>query len=424
MGAARINPLVSAAVSAPELASDVSRGNYGGAAIDALGMLPAVQAGRRLVQAARGTLPSLNMAQIPTRTVDPATGVVNDELLNNSRAAYGRIAQAPIEYHPAAIEDFSQRAQHYLQQPGARGVFTPESAPGVFNLLDRRVAELQQRGVQSLAPYDFDVLRQQLRSFPSGADSAAGQRAAAILDNYMSNPPPGAITRMAPGAMGDLRANMAIARGDWRAGKTAETVEQEIDRAGTRAGGAHSGLNVDNATRQRLSSLTSTDAGEQKIFGATWPERQAINAVVEGDPLTNKLRYVSNRMGGGGGFTGTFGGGIAGHTVNALLGSWGVDPVTATAAGMGVGYGWPKIGEQFRQAANERTVRAAGNVVDQIRQNSPLYQARQLAAGPPITDPRAMARDAIAYALMPQLQDSAKNAWDQAHVPYSNQEQP
>lgn len=428
-------PPMGTVLSGADLTYDASRGNVGRAAMDAIGAIPGVVAARRFAQGVRGALPTIVTADVPTRTVDQTTGRVTDELLDASRNAYDRVAQAPIEYHPNAIADYAQRARYYLQQPGARGVFTPESAPGVFGLLDRYPAEFarNQRGPGPLPPgttnlgrtvtaQDFDILRQQLRSFDSGADSAAGQRAAAILENYMYNPPPGAILRMRPGAMDTLRADMDAARGDWRAGKTAATVEKEIDRAGTKAGGAGSGLNIDNQTRQRLSALTTTDAGEAKIFGALYPEKQAINAVVAGDPVTNKLRYIGNRMGGGGGFTGTFGGGIAGHTLNSLLGSWGVDPITATAVGAATGYAWPKVGEAFRRAANDRTVRAAEDVVDQIRKNSPLYRARE-AASPDMIDPRAMTRDAVAYAMLPQVAQQGRNVWDQMHVPYDNREE-
>jgi hypothetical protein len=400
---------------------NATRGNYGRAAIDAAGVIPGAMMVRRGVQAARGGLPMIRMADTPTRTVDQATGAVNDELLNSSRAAYGRIANAPIEYHPNAIANYAHIANYYLQQPSPRGVFSPESAPGVFSLLNRASNVNYANGIR---PSDFDTLRQQLRAFDSGPDSAAGQRAAAILENYMHTPPPGAITRMVPGAMDTLRQDMAIARGDWRAGKTAETVERTIDRSGTKSGGAHSGLNVGNTTRQDLGALADPPiGGTDKIFGATYPERQALRAVSQGDAVTNRLRYLSNRMGGGGGFTGTFGGGIAGHTVNSLLGSWGVDPITATAVGAGVGYLTPKVGEAFRQASNERTVRAAQDVVDLIRRNSPLYRAREAVSGPPIVDPRAMTRDAVAYAMIPQLARQAGNAWDTAHIPYDNREQ-
>jgi hypothetical protein len=417
VGVANLTPLGSV-LSGADLTYDLPRGNYGRAALDTLGVLPGAVAAKRVVQGARGELPLIRMADTPTRTVDPVTGHVTDELLDSGTAAYGRIANAPILYHPNAIADYADVAKNLLQQPGARGVFSPEKAPNVFATLDRFPADLQARGVTHVSPSDFDTLRGQLLGFTDPTENAAGSRAAAILENYMHSPPQGAMVYAAPGAMDSLRADLAIARGDWRAGKTAATVEQEIDRAGTRAGAANSGLNVGNTTQQRLKALTTTDAGEQRIFGATFPEKQAINAVGQ-DPLTTTLRTWGNRLGGGGGaWQGMVGAGGSSMMANHFL-SLGFDPTTASVLGGAAGFGAVKAGQIARTVSNERTVKAAEDVVDMIRRNSPLYRARE-AVSPPIADPRAMQRDAIAYAMLPQIKNQAANIWDQAHVPYAN----
>jgi hypothetical protein len=418
VGIAGITPMGSV-LSAGDLAYDQARRNYGHAALDVLGIVPGVMAGSRGVQAARGTLPMVQTAATPTRTIDPLTGKVTDELLDSGTAAYGRIANAPIIYHPDTIAHYADIAKNLLQQPGPRGVFSPEKAPNVFNTLDRFPADLQARGVTHVSPSDFDTLRGQLLGFSDPTENAAGSRAAEILGNYMHRPPQGAVVYAAPGAMDTLRADLAIARGDWRAGKTAQTVEKEIDRAGTRAGGAYSGQNVDNTTRQSLRALTTTDAGEQKIFGATYPEKQAINAVVAGDPTTNALRIWGNRLGGGGGaWQGMIGAGGSGMMANHFL-SLGFDPTTATVLGSAAGLGAVKGGQAARLAANERTVKAAEEVVGMIRRNSPLYRARE-ALSPPIVDPFKMQRDAIAYAMIPQARQAGASIWDQLHVPYEN----
>lgn len=418
--ASTVVPPIGSILSAADLPYNVSRGNYGSAAMDALGTVPGVLAGKRLVQAAKGTYPTLQMADTPSRVVDPLTGQATDELINASRAGYNRVANAPIEFHPNTVGDYANRAKYILQQP-AGGPFTPESAPGIYATLDRFSNAMRQRGTV-VTPYDFDVLRQQLRSFGEGPDAAAGQRAATILDRYLQNPPPGAVVRSAPGALDTLRGDLAQARGDYRAGKTAAAVEKEIDRAGTKADAAHSGLNVDNTTRGRLAALTTTDAGENRIFGATYPERQAINAVVAGDPATNRARLIGNKLGGGGGLGNTGIGALAGSGATAVAHAMGMDPYTAFAMGGAAGYGVAKAGTTLRGIANERTVRAADEVVDTIRRNSPLYRTRA-AASPPIADPRSMARDAIAYAMIPQLRQAGSNVWDQLNVPYANREQ-
>jgi hypothetical protein len=358
----------------------------------------------------------MRMADTPTRTIDPRTGAVNDELLSSATGHYNAVARSPVVFQPGTMPNFTDAARMALQQPQF-GAFTPEAAKGVHDLLARWGTDFA--GPRIATPHDFDVLRQQLRKFTDGADSAAGPRAADFIDQFLSNPHPASILRGTPQELGAIRGHLSDARGDYRAGKTSETVEYSVDRSGTKARSANSGLNVGNKTQQALTDLANPPVGGyDKIFGATYPEKQSLNAVGQ-DWLTNKARYLSNRMGGGGGFTGTFGGGIAGHTVNSLLGAWGIDPITATGIGMTTGWAYPKVGEAFRRVANERTVRAADEAIDAIRRNSPLYRARE-AAAPDIADPAAMLRDAIAYTMIPQLKDQASDVWDRSHVPYEN----
>ena len=404
-------------LSAGDLGYDVSRGNWGHAALDAVGTLPIAMQARRGVQALRGELPAMRMADTPTRTINETTGAVNDELLGSARGHYGAVARSPVVFHPGTMPNFTDAARMALQQPQF-GAFTPEAARNVHDLLARWGADFA--GPRIATPHDFDVLRHQLRQFTDGADSAAGPRAADFVDQFLSNPPRASVLRGTPEDLGAIRRHLEDARGDYRAGKTAETVEYGIDRAGLMAGGVNSGLNAGDKTRQALNQLTDPPIGAfDKIFGATYPEKQSLRAVSQGDPLTNRLRYYGNRMGGGGGIGGAVTGGSAGYTLNALLGSWGIDPITAAAIGATYGKVQPKIGEALRGASNARTVGAAEDAVDQIRRNSPLYRARE-AASPDIADPRAMLRDAIAYAMVPQLKAKAANTLDEAYVPYEN----
>ena len=416
IGIAQASPM-GAVLSAGDLGYDVKRGNWGHAAFDAVGTIPLAMQARRGVQALRGELPTIRMADTPTRTVNPLTGAVDDELLTSARGHYGAVARSPVVFHPGTMPNFTDAARMALQQPQF-GAFTPEAATGVHGLLTRWGHDFA--GPRVATPHDFDVLRQQLRGFTDGADSAAGPRAADFIDQFLSNPPRASVLRGTPQELGAIRGHLEDARGDYRAGKTGETAEYGVDRAGVMAGGVNSGLNAGDKTRQALNQLTDPPIGAfDKIFGATYPERQSLRAVSQGDPLTNRLRYYGNRMGGGGGIGGAVTGGSAGFTVNALLGSWGIDPITAAAIGATVRTAVPKVGEVFRRAGNERTIRAADEAINMIRRNSPLYRARE-AASPDIADPQAMLRDAIAYAMMPQLKDAAAGAWDRSRVPYEN----
>jgi hypothetical protein len=420
------------------------RGEYGDAALDALGVVPsAYTAGKRLYQG----MPKIAMADVPRmksdlsflpergspdpygmRPYDQSSGVgwsqprpplpaprPVDEMQQAGSLAYRDSRYSPIEYHPRAMNDFVARAQQGLEHPELG--FSPEKAPLIHSTLQRWANGMNYRNTPITAA-DFDTLRSQLKGM-EGVDGAAGSRVADWLDRYMVNPPPGAVLRGTQGDLDALQRTFDTARGNWRSYKTSEAVAKEIDRAGTRAGGTYSGLNVDNTTRQRLSGLTTTDAGEAKIFGARPDEIAAINDVVAGDPWTNQFRKWGNKLAGGGGAGSTGLGIMAGSAGTAAGHLMGLDPYTSMAFGTGAGLGIGKAGTALRGAANERTVQAADDVVNLIRKNSPEYAARVRAA-PDITDPTAMQRDAITYAMMPQISQQGQSVWDQAHVPYEN----
>jgi hypothetical protein len=339
--------------------------------------------------------------------------VPNDELLTAGRSAYRDTRYSPVEYHPLAMTDFTARAKQGLEHPELG--LSPEKAPLVHSTLNRWVDAMDHRNTPVTAA-DWDALRQQMKGF-EGTDGVAGNRVAGWIDQYMVNPPPGALIRGTQADLDTLQNNFDVARGNWRAGKTAQTVEKAIDRTGTRAGAKNSGLNVGNMTRDSLAALTTTDAGEARIFGARPDEIAAINDVVAGDPLGNLQRKWSNKLAGGGGAGSTGLGIMAGSAGTAAGHLMGLDPYTSMAMGTATGLGVGRAGEALRTAANERTVGAANDVVDLIRRNSPEYAARARAT-PPITDPYAMQRDAIAYAMIPQVAQQGQSLWDQAHVPY------
>jgi hypothetical protein len=404
-------------LSAGDAGYNLSRGNYGKAALDTIGVIPTAMMARRGVQALRGELPMIRTAATPARTVDETTGAVDDELKKSASKHYFDVATAPIDFMPGTLPKFTDAARVALQLP-QHGSFTPEATREVHDLLTRWASDFGGRRIST--PHDFDVLRQQLRAFGPGPNSAAGEKVAGFIDKFLSNPPPPSILRAAPGALDNVRRSQAAARGDYRAYKTSGLVEQEIDTAGTKTGRAHSGLNLDNTTRQRLDPLiTPNRKGEIPLWGATYPEQQAIRDVVKGDYLTNKLRLWGNRLGGGGGIGQSGMSYMTGSGATAGAGLLGADPLSALAIGTATGLGTAKLGGAIRGTANERTVQAARDAVDLIRRNSPLYRSRA-AASPDIPDPFAMQRDAIAYALIPQIKQKAQEEWDQSHVPYQN----
>jgi hypothetical protein len=243
------------------------------------------------------------------------------------------------------------------------------------------------------------------------------------LDRAMASPAAHHVHSGTVGDLQDLTENLLKARGDYRAYKTADTVEGKIDTAEIKNAITHSQGNLDNTTRQYLGGLLTTKAGQRAIAGATDAEREAIRNAAFGSNLTNIQHYGGKFLGGGGGLGQFIASATGGGSAGTLAHLMGADPIlTSAASAMGTG-ATMGTGMALRNMADTRTVRAAQAAADMIRKNSPEF-ARRAALSPAITDPRAM-RDAIAYAMMgPQLKAAGQDVWNQAHVPYENRETP
>jgi hypothetical protein len=400
-------------LSAADAAYNAQRGNYGSAVIDAIGAAPGALAIKRFT---RG-MPRIDTAEIPK--FNPATG--RDELQDIARSQYRAVDASPVVYHPSMMDDLVNAIRTSLTQRG----FNPVKAPSVFSALDAAVNRPAPPpgAINIITPNDFDTLRQQLRGgAPGTQDSSAGRLAIDRLDRAMANPLPQHVLRGSRADLDTVGRNLADARGNYRAYTNADVVEGKIDTAAIKADIAHSGGNLDNTTRQYLGGLLTTKAGQRAIAGTTDAEKAAIEQAARGDWLTNALRYGGKFLGGGGGlgqYVASFGGGSAASGAAHMLGA---DPImTGAIGGMGTA-ATMGTGIALRNAADARTVRAAEGVGDFIRKNSPEY-ARRSALSPPIIDPFTAQRDAIAYAMTPQLRQGAQNIWDTLHIPYDNREQ-
>jgi len=426
-------------LSAADLSYDLPRGNYGHAALDALGTIPLANTVRGAIRGA----PMIRTAETPVlETADYARGggraaearraweasrppatmapqELPQGLRDSSREAYRFSERSPLEYHPDSMNDYTSRARAYVQSPyHGNGTFSPEKAPEVYTTLQRFEEAFPRGGNRPVTATDFDTLRQQLRGL-SGPNGPAGRQAVDVLDTYMLRPPQGMLTRGTSADIADMHRSLTNARGDYRAFKTAQGVEDALEYAGVKAARANSGANTGNATRQELSKFVSSPAGERRLFGATEEERNAIVNAVVGDRGTNALRSASNLLGGGGGL-GRLAAGHGGAGVGTAAGvMMGLDPMTTAALALTGGAVAPVTGAALRGAANSRTVRAAEEVAADIRRASPLYRARE-AASPDVADPRAMYRDAITMAMIPKIKDEGKDIWDRAYVPYAN----
>ncbi|RPH74037.1 hypothetical protein EHM76_04245 [bacterium] len=384
---------------------NLPRGNFGAAAFDALGAYPGVRAARRVMR--EGLVPTTRTAATPSV----------DELERSSRAGYRFTENSPVVYHPDAVGDYATQARLYLESPRhGRGVFSPEKAPEVYRTLERWERQFPRGGTRPVTPTDLDTLRQQLTGL-EGANGEAGRQAAQLLEAYMVRPPPRALRRGTPQDLDDMRQAFIQAKGDWRAAKTSEGVEDALHYAGIKTGRQHSGQNLGNVTRQELSQFVASPSGENRLFGASDAERQAIINAVMGDPTTNKLRFGGKLLGGGGGLGMTASGGAGAGVSGMVAHSMGLDPITSAGLALSGGALTPAAGYALNSMANERTVRAGREVAEMIARNSPLYRARE-AVSPAVPNLMPAARDAMAIAIMQQGREHGTDYWNRQFVPF------
>lgn len=394
-------------LSVADLPYNVARGNYGAAAFDALGAAPLLGYGRAAV---RG-LPTRRMAETPSV----------GELEQSARGHYRFSERSPLEYHPDAISNYADRARAYLQSPHhGRGVFTPEGAPELYATLERFQRAFPRGGNRPISATDLDTLRQSLRGLP-GASGPGGRQAVDVLDTFTVRPPQGMLTRGTPQDIANLQQSLLGARGDWRAAKTTEGVQDAIDYAVQKAAGEHSGKNIGNRIRQGMNQFVTSDAGQARLFGATADELRQIADAAAGSRWTNALRAGSNRLGGGGGWGQTNTAVTSGALSGGLAHWMGLDPVMSAGVALTGGMIPGLAGGALRRSANEATERAAREASENIARNSPLFRARE-ATDPPVTDPRAM-RDLIAASLIaPVVRETGTEQWNRSFVPYENRQ--
>ncbi len=161
-----------------------------------------------------------------------------------------------------------------------------------------------------------------------------------------------------------LAGNPALAQGimqegrqNYAAGKLGEALDARIAKAELQAGGTYSGLNQQNAIRQKVAQFLNSDESR----GLNLTQRAAAEEVVKGTAPENVTRFVANMLGGGGGL-GIPGTAAAGHLIAGPAGM----------AAPAIGFGLNRLGAVMKGRQAER-------LSELIRSESPL--GKQL-AGP------------------------------------------
>lgn len=360
-----------------------------------------------------GRGPATPRAQAPT----------GDELHSVASNTYDVLARYPQMYEQRALANratdiennlLAQR-YHWRDSPGTwRGIDEARvgGAPGQLNTGPNAI----------VGPADIDFVRQGLNKIPRTEATATDRESARIVkqgfDDFMENPPPGAVLPGMERTAARAAQTSERARGDWAAHKRVEAIDDMVENATTGTGSANSGLNLQNKMRQAVSSFTRRKSGESAASKAGF-DRDEIAALVNysrGTNPTNLTRWASNVLGGGSGaampVAAAAYGGLAGG--NTYLRSQ--DPAASSAASLTAAIAAPVAGLALRRYGNRRADRDLAALRDTMARRSPLFQYRELmnpgtnpGAGSPLA--AKTARDAIALEMISKQPAEPESEW-------------
>jgi len=352
-----------------------------------------------------GRGPATPRAQAPTQ----------NELFNAKQAGYGALGRSGARYEQTALaqrgDDIERQLLadrfHWRDSPGtwravneARG----QAAPGQLNTGYGGVVD----------PANIDFIVKGLNRIPKTEATQVDRESARVvkraLNDFIENPPAGAVlpgTEREAARAATLAAN---ARGDYGAYKRVQAFDELANNAANTTGATHSGLNLQNELRKGARTFIKEKGGESPASKAGFipAEREALRDFVRGNPTTNALRYTSNALGGGGGAVGIGAsalgyGGLAGASGLAR----GQDPETAAAMSATTSVAAPIAGLLLRRAGNRRADAEIQALRDVIARRSPMFNYRQTmqpGTVPGAGSPRAAkgVRDAVALEILKQ----------------------
>jgi len=239
----------------------------------------------------------------------------------------------------------------------------------------------------------------QINPVTGATDKASASYVKRALDNFVLNPPPGAVMPGTEAAAAEASALANRARGNYGGYKRGEFFDDMMDNAITSAKGAYSGLNLQNRLRQVAGGALRRSKGESPASRAGYNDEEiaALTRFARVPAGDATLRYIDRLAGGGGGLGATVAGGIGGGIAGQYLKD---NPAAGTAVGIGI----PALGLTLRAIGNRRATANMNELSDMVRRRTPLYQERLATA--PMTDPgksnSQMLRDAITAGLVQQ----------------------
>ncbi len=327
-------------------------------------------------------------SSVANRLTAPAkiAAPTQDALEAAKTAAYNDPAVKNLRISSQSMSDFSDDMRKSL----LTNKVDEAVAPTVTGILDRLKKARFDPNAHTID--DLDLARQSLSSVPHEE-----RRAAAIvregIDKYLGNIP---TEDVVAGNATNANAKILEARANTAALKRDETITAALGRADNQAASAHSGGNLENATRQSLRPILNEKEGFSKAkrtFQDYTPEElAALKKSVVGTWTGNRVREVGKLLGGGGGLGSLAAGSVAGGTA-ATSGS---DPLSS----LGIGLAAMAGGKGLNAIGNRMAAQRAQAVSELLRSRSPLHQANIAAAPASNTIPADPKRAALISALL------------------------
>jgi hypothetical protein len=221
------------------------------------------------------------LARVGAGKIDTAALPTADDLKSAAATAYQRADDAGVIYSPQAV----QRVRDQLTQEFTDFGFHPELQSGAKVAL----GEINRLADGNVTLKGLDTARKVAgNAYQMGnkANNTLTAKVMEAIDNLVANPQTGdVITGNAPEAAQAIQE----ARGLYRQAAKLDTVETLLKRAGLRAASTGSGGNIENATRQELRKILTS---EKMRRGFTEQELKAIEKAVVGSKGQDLLRLA------------------------------------------------------------------------------------------------------------------------------------
>lgn len=320
----------------------------------------------KVSEVAASLLPALAIPGGPGRAVAPT----RDALALAAKGAYKAPEVAALELRPSSIQSATSKIDDALKDAGYRDYLAPKTFRAIKELEDIP-------SNQSAKVADFEGVRRALQKAAGDpAEKDAARRAINALEDHLENINPRDVVA------GDLTAateTLAKGRGDYAATKRSERVAEALAKAERQAGRAGSGGNIDNAMRQKISSILDSPS---KSRGFSPDERAQMDKVVSGTTIGNIARLIGKAAP-----TGIVSGGLS-SGAGFLAGG----PIGAVAL--------PVAGAIAKRIGDRSTRRQIEKLDEMVRARSPSSTVSPQSAGQ--YDPQRLA--AIAAILQGQAQ--------------------